>query len=194
MLDEHQEVIEAIFRDNVGPIDSDIVLILAHHLMLCISPENLVFHLRDKRCPEDIISIYTYLRTIELSRMLFFEQKVYSADYADFRLKTILGVLSLSPVIQQVSQKHIDETEVDNMLERIEFYKKAELELSETEFSAYIQRAISSNVNLLSLQTYFLISVLTYQSLAQMKREEYMSLREIQQKILDWRIRFLKQP
>ncbi|MBL0344427.1 hypothetical protein [Candidatus Villigracilis affinis] len=64
-LDEHQEVIEAIFRENVDPIDSDLVLILAHHFMLCSNVEYYVFHLRDKRPPEDFISVYAYLKNIE---------------------------------------------------------------------------------------------------------------------------------
>lgn len=191
--DEYQETIEAIFRENTGPIDSDLIFILATNFLLCSNPENLIFYLRDKRPPEDVISLYTYLTTIELSRMMFFEQKTYSADYADFRIKTIIGLLALSPVIQEIGRKNIDETEVDNALERIEFYRKAELELSEQEFRIYIQQAISSNPNLLSLRTYFMVSLLAFQNLAQMKREEYRFLRDMQQKILYWRTGFVNQ-
>lgn len=192
-LDEHQEVIETIFRENVDPIDSDLVLILAHHLMSCSNAEYYVFYLRDKRPPEDIISIYTYLKNIEFTRMMIFEQKIYSEDYADFRLKTILGLLALSPVIQEITQKNIDEVEFSNAIERLDFYQKAASELSEMEFSSYIRQAIENNPNLLSLRTYFLVSVLTYQHLAQMQsREEYAFYREIQGKVLIWRQKYLK--
>lgn len=191
-LDEHQEVIEAIFRENVGPIDSDLVLILAHHFMLCSNMEDYVFYLRDKRPPEDLISVYAYLKNIEFSRMMIFEQKIYSEDYADFRLKTILGLLALSPVVQEITQKNIDEVEFSNAIERLDFYKKAASELSEMNFGVYIRQAIESNPNLLSLRTYFLVSMFTYQHLAQMQtRKEYAFFRELQNTILEWRQQYL---
>ncbi|MBL0344428.1 hypothetical protein [Candidatus Villigracilis affinis] len=103
--------------------------------------------------------------------MMIFEQKIYSEDYADFKLKTILGLLALSPVIQEITQKNVEEVEFSNAIERLDFYGKAASELSEMEFGVYIRQAIENNPNLLSLRTYYLISMLTYQHLAQMKEK-----------------------
>lgn len=190
--DEHQETIMAIFRENNKPLDSDLILTLGTNFMLCASPEKLIFQLREERPPEDVISVYVYLKSIELSRMMIFGQKTYSEDYDNFRLKTILGLLALSPVIQDISKKTFDEVEFHNAIERLEFYQEAASELSEMDFSIYIRRAIQSNPNLLSLRTYYLVSMLTYQHLSLMKRKEYRLFREMQQNILEWRQKYLE--
>lgn len=191
--DEFQQNIENLLDNNKGFVDPDLILSLGYNLLLCAKPEEIIFHINEKRLPEDVISIYTYFKSIESFRRLIFEEKVFSSDQYDFRLQTLIGLLESAAVIKKINKIPLSESEIENRFERLEILHNASTAMENEQFNIYLSGVIIKNPHLISLRTYFVISIMTYFSLSSMKREEYRLLQGIQQDILNWRKLFSDQ-
>lgn len=194
MIDGYHEIIESILQSSDGPVDLDLISTLAVNITLCTRPEDAVFLFRDKGQPEDLISLYAYFKSVENFRDFNLKENMFSLDQHDYKLKTITGLLENSPVIHKVIDRPLSESDVSNRIDRLEILHNISNTMEAQQLNDFLFDVFIKNPYLLSLRTYYLISLTAWGVISSPKeRETYLFLIGLQQDLLNWRKNFSKE-